>query len=103
MRSYPFVIEYGPSSEEEQEVELFANLANDKLLTTICKVDHFQERKCIDFKRMMLESVKEGGVIGLPVPLGFDDVQVQILSQTWNNRSLYFRTVKAYLSFKLLQ
>jgi hypothetical protein len=25
---------------------------------------------------MMLESVPEGGVVGLPVPLGFDDVMV---------------------------
>lgn len=39
-------------------------------------MDTFQERKCVDFKRMMLESVKEGGVVGLPVPLGFDDVLV---------------------------
>lgn len=54
--SYPFVIEYTLSSEEEDDIDLF------------------QERKCIDFKRMMTESVDKGGVVGIPVPLGYDDV-----------------------------
>lgn len=39
-------------------------------------MDQFELRKCEDFKRMMLESVPEGGVVGLPVPLGYDDVLV---------------------------
>lgn len=39
-------------------------------------MDAFEARKCEDFKRMMLESVPEGGVVGLPVPLGYDDVLV---------------------------
>ena len=38
------------------------------------QVDAFQHHKCVDFKRMMLESVPEGGVVGIPVPLGYDDV-----------------------------
>jgi hypothetical protein len=43
------------------------------------KVDQFEARKCDDFKRMMLESVPEGGVVGLPVPLGYDDVLVSAM------------------------
>ena len=41
-------------------------------------MDEFEAHKCRDFKRMMLESVPEGGVVGLPVPLGYDDVLVNI-------------------------
>jgi len=56
LNSFPFVLEYCPTEEEEENV------------------DKFELRKCEDFKRMMLECVPEGGVVGLPVPLGYDDV-----------------------------
>lgn len=52
----PVLIEYGPTIEEEDEI------------------DTYQARKCIDFKRMILESIPVGGAIGLPVPLGYEDV-----------------------------
>jgi hypothetical protein len=58
LNTFPFVLEYCPTQEEEDNV------------------DEFEARKCDDFKRMMLESVPEGGVVGLPVPLGYDDVLV---------------------------
>jgi hypothetical protein len=56
LNTFPFVLEYCPTEEEEENV------------------DQFEARKCEDFKRMMLECVPEGGVVGLPVPLGYDDV-----------------------------
>jgi hypothetical protein len=40
-------------------------------------MDLFQTRKCEDFKRMILENIPDGGVVGLPVPLGYDDVLVR--------------------------
>jgi hypothetical protein len=54
----PFLIEYCSTPEEEDEIDLL------------------QARKYSDFKRMMLESVKQGGGVGLPVPIGYDDIQV---------------------------
>lgn len=55
--SYPFLVEYIPSKVEEDEIDLF------------------QARKCCDFKRMMLEAVPAGRGIGIPIPLGYDNVQ----------------------------
>lgn len=54
----PFLIEYCSTPEEESEIDLL------------------QARKCTDFKRMMLESVKQGGGVGIPIPIGYDDIQV---------------------------
>jgi hypothetical protein len=54
----PFLIEYISSESEEKEI------------------DSMQARKCCDFKRMILESVKDGDGIGIPVPIGYDDIQV---------------------------
>ena len=56
-QTIPFLIEYLSSSDEENEIDLI------------------QSRKCCDFKRMMLESVKQGGGVGIPVPIGYDDIQ----------------------------
>lgn len=57
--SIPNLIEYISSESEESEI------------------DSMQARKCCDFKRMMLESVKEGEGVGIPVPIGYDDIQVR--------------------------
>lgn len=54
----PFFIEYLTAAEEEAEIDLT------------------QARKCCDFKRMMLSSVPQGGGVGIPVPLGYDDILV---------------------------
>jgi hypothetical protein len=46
---------------------------------TLCflpQTDEFQARKCSDFKRMMVQSVPPGAVVGVPVPLGYDSVLV---------------------------
>lgn len=53
----PNLVEYLSTEEDEREI------------------DSMQARKCCDFKRMMLESVREGGGVGIPVPIGYDDVQ----------------------------
>ena len=53
----PFLIEYLSSPAEEAEIDLI------------------QARKCCDFKRMMLESVMDGEGVGIPVPIGYDDIQ----------------------------
>jgi hypothetical protein len=55
----PHLVEYISTSEEEDEMDLL------------------QARKCCDFKRMMLESVKQGGGVGIPIPIGYDDIQVR--------------------------
>ena len=54
--SCPSIIEYVTTKSDELEV------------------DRFQSRKCRDFKRMILESVPPGKKIGLPVPIGYDEV-----------------------------
>jgi hypothetical protein len=38
-------------------------------------MDQLQQRKCVDFKRMLLESCSRGSAIGVPIPIGYDDVQ----------------------------
>ncbi len=63
----PCLVEYLSSEAEEREI------------------DSSQARKCCDFKRMVLESVKEGGGVGVPVPIGYDDVQVWIRFLTDGN------------------
>jgi len=59
MDSVPFLIEYLSTAEEEVEIDLL------------------QARKCADFKRMMLESVCDGEGVGIPIPIGYDDIQVR--------------------------
>lgn len=50
------LVEYLPSAEQEGSVDLL------------------QDWKCVNFKRMMLESVPAGRGVGIPVPLGYDDI-----------------------------
>jgi hypothetical protein len=38
------------------------------------EVDEFQARKAGTFKKLMLQSVAQGEVVGMPVPLGYDSV-----------------------------
>ena len=52
----PLLIEYTSTATEESDVDVM------------------QERKCLDFKRMMLEAVPEGASIGIPIPLGYEGV-----------------------------
>ena len=59
MDSVPFLIEYLSTAEEEVEIDLL------------------QARKCADFKRMMLESICDGEGVGIPIPIGYDDIQVR--------------------------
>ena len=47
------LVEYMPDSMEEEE-----------------DIDLLQARKCLDFKRMMLEASPFGCSIGIPIPLG---------------------------------
>jgi hypothetical protein len=54
----PFLVEYMPTETESNEIDLF------------------QDRKVIDFKRMILENVKDGDRVGIPVPIGYDDIMV---------------------------
>eukprot|EP01038_Epipyxis_sp_PR26KG_P009383 gene9383-12642_t len=52
----PFLVEYLSSSKDESEMDLL------------------QDRKCINFKRMMLSSTLPGEGVGIPVPIGYDDI-----------------------------
>ena len=52
----PFLIEYMPLLDEEEEIDLL------------------QARKVSDFKRMMLECVPPGSTIGMSIPIGYDSV-----------------------------
>ncbi len=60
----PVLIEYISTVEEESEMDLQ------------------QARKCCDFKRMMLESVAQGSGVGIPIPIGYDDVQVSMFDHS---------------------
>jgi len=58
-------------------------------------VDLYELRKCKDFKRMVLESIPEGGVVGIPVPFGYDDVldiESWPLIQAFANDTVLFPT-----------
>lgn len=57
LSAIPFLIEYMPQPEEENEIDLQ------------------QTRKVEDFKRMMLEAITPGSVIGMSIPIGYDTVQ----------------------------
>lgn len=56
LESCPMLIEYMPLEEEEGDVDLL------------------QARKCLNFKRMILESLPAGTGVGIPIPLGYDGV-----------------------------
>ena len=58
----PFLVEYMPTETESDEIDLF------------------QDRKVTDFKRMILENVKDGDKVGIPVPIGYDDIMVGNIS-----------------------
>ena len=51
------IIEYTATSKEDDEIDVY------------------QEWKCVNFKRMMLESVDFGRIVGIPVPLGYETIQ----------------------------
>ena len=53
----PHIIEYTATSKEDDEIDVY------------------QEWKCANFKRMMLESVNFGRTIGIPIPLGYESIQ----------------------------
>ena len=54
----PFLVEYMPTQAESDEIDLF------------------QDHKVTDFKRMILQNVKDGDKVGIPVPIGYDDIMV---------------------------
>jgi hypothetical protein len=54
----PNLIEYISSSHDETDIDLL------------------QARKCCEFKRMTLQSVKRNDAIGITVPIGYEDTQV---------------------------
>lgn len=56
----PRLIEYVYSSNEEDDIDLF------------------QDKKCVNFKRMVLEGLSPGDSVGIAVPIGYDDILVQI-------------------------
>ena len=56
--SFPMLVEYISTQEEEQDIDLA------------------QARKCCDFKRMLLASLRDGDGLGIPIPIGYDDVNV---------------------------
>ena len=66
----PFLVEYMPTETESDEIDLF------------------QDRKVTDFKRMILENVKDGDKVGIPVPIGYDDIMVGNIS---SDRSSLFK------------
>jgi hypothetical protein len=59
---FPRVIEYRYSKSEEEDI------------------DQFQLKKCIFFKKMMLEISQGGANIGISVPVGYDSVMVSFIS-----------------------
>lgn len=56
MEACPMLVEYLPLEDEEGDI------------------DALQARKCINFKRMILESLPAGAGVGIPIPLGYDGV-----------------------------
>jgi len=54
----PNLIEYMPTNAEANEI------------------DSFEARKSVDFKRMVLENLNQSDTIGIPVPIGYDDIMV---------------------------
>ncbi|RYH10735.1 hypothetical protein EON65_39320 [archaeon] len=54
----PVLVEYTFTTEEENDI------------------DKFQMRKCINFKRMVLEGLRDGDTVGITVPAAYDDIMV---------------------------
>jgi hypothetical protein len=55
------------------------------------QIDLQQARKCVDFKRMILEAVSSGSTIGMSIPMGYETVLV---------RSDRCRHAQVYLVFR---
>lgn len=60
----PRLVEYTYSTDEESDI------------------DKFQMRKCINFKKMILEALKPGDGVGVPVPVAYDDILVRRYSSS---------------------
>lgn len=56
----PNIVEYISTDEEDNEIDLF------------------QARKVTDFKRMVLEHVRPGSVVGMAVPIAYEDIMVRL-------------------------
>ncbi len=72
----PRLVEYTYSSDEESDI------------------DKFQMRKCINFKKMILEALKPGDGVGVPVPVAYDDILVNVLIQTCGFALIYCHTYR---------
>ena len=81
------LIEYMPLVEDEDEVYLLSSAGRlwfhhstwtlyDSIIVLNLQIDSQQARKMCDFKRMMLESVPSGSIIGMSIPIGYESVQV---------------------------
>lgn len=77
----PFLVEYMPTETESDEIDLF------------------QDRKVTDFKRMILENVKDGDKVGIPVPIGYDDIMVGSIN--CGQSSLFFKNIYAIKSNRI--
>jgi hypothetical protein len=58
----PNLIEYVYTKTEEEDIDLF------------------QIRKCINFKKLILEALSSGDKVGIAVPVGYEDVLVSSYS-----------------------
>jgi hypothetical protein len=76
------LIEYVSSLEEEDDIDLM------------------QARKCCDFKRMLLDSLNDGDGVGIPIPLGYEDVQVLIVKTIL---LLYWHVLLSWSTWNTLQ
>jgi hypothetical protein len=59
---FPRVLEYNYSQAEEEDI------------------DKFQLRKCVHFKKLMLEISQGGASIGIPIPVGYESSMVSHFS-----------------------
>lgn len=77
LEACPMLIEYLPLEEEEGDI------------------DALQARKCVNFKRMILESLPAGAGVGIPIPLGYDgvlDIESWSLMQSFAMDEIYMPT-----------
>jgi hypothetical protein len=73
----PMLVEYLPLEEEEGDIDLL------------------QARKCVNFKRMILEALPAGTGVGIPIPLGYDgvlDVESWSIMQSFALDDIYMPT-----------
>ena len=71
----PNLIEYISSAQDETDIDLL------------------QARKCCEFKRMILQTVKRNDSIGMTIPIGYEDTQVILLlyyNNSNNNNNYYY-------------